>query len=318
MVKAGSSGEDISFLVEKETIQSIKQVALDAGLDIRRHVKYTNSLESILKGEARVSSYDQYLVQDIDIPFDQAQYIAAMTAKLIFAKRPELFSGSEKLLERCREGAKRFLSQKKSERKAEESQPKVPPSFPPKQDIEKASSKSVSDIKPGEKKPVPPKVPVRPKAPKPAFAKASADRPVPVKVEKPVKSTSPILPDKKQPKVPLKPKELTTLRLKTLDDLSKLSPRALDYEGQDETKMIGRLKQEIQNIANTSGAKRAEIIETWKQSNLYHTYVDMGNDSMQKNKGIMEVSAFRKTEGKPYLTEPQFHAVSEISRLLLR
>ena len=109
-----------------------------------------------------------------------------------------------------------------------------------------------------------------------------------------------------------------TLKLGKLEDLENISARALDHEAQDESNLVDRLKTEIQNIANTSGAKRADIATSWKKSKLYKTYVNAGNESMQQNKNVAEVATFNKTAGKPYLTEPQFNAISEVSRLLLR
>ncbi|MFC1721501.1 hypothetical protein ACFL0Z_01155 [Patescibacteria group bacterium] len=107
------------------------------------------------------------------------------------------------------------------------------------------------------------------------------------------------------------------LKLTSVAALENISPRALDQEPPDPGKLTDRLKQEIQNIANASGAKRSDIIAAWKKSQLYHAYIDMGNDSMQQGKSIPEVTALRKAEGKPYLTESQFHAISDVSRLLL-
>jgi hypothetical protein len=100
-------------------------------------------------------------------------------------------------------------------------------------------------------------------------------------------------------------------------DLKSASPRILDQEPADATKLIARFKEEIQDIANKSGATRPQIVAGWKESQIYKTYVDMGNDSLQQGKNIQETAAFRKAAGKPYLTEAQFNAVSEISRLLL-
>ena len=116
---------------------------------------------------------------------------------------------------------------------------------------------------------------------------------------------------------PAKTAAVTSLQLSTVTDLENVSPRVLDQEPPDAGKLTARLKEEIQDIANKSGAKRPEIIAAWKKSQLYQAYVEMGNDSMQQGKSISEVAVLRKTSGKPYLTEEQFHAVSDISRQLL-
>ena len=107
-------------------------------------------------------------------------------------------------------------------------------------------------------------------------------------------------------------------QLRTVDDLINVPAATLQKEPDDEKKLVGRFKQEIQDIANHSGAKRTEIVAGWKKSQIYQAYIEMGNDSIQQGKPIGDVMAFRKAAGKPYLTENQFHAVSEISRLLLR
>ncbi|GEM_PF-3771585 len=112
-------------------------------------------------------------------------------------------------------------------------------------------------------------------------------------------------------------KSPATLQLTTTADLENISPRVLDVEPPDAGKLTDRLKEEIQDIANKSGASRSDIVAAWKKSQLYHAYIDMGNDSMQQGKSITETAAFRKAAGKPYLSEPQFNAISEVSRLLL-
>ncbi len=146
---------------------------------------------------------------------------------------------------------------------------------------------NTSDIRRPVKRIVPPATPVKP----------IASVPVPMKEEKP------------------KPEQF---QLRTVEDLINVPAIALAGEPDDEKKLVGRFKQEIQDIANYSGATRADITAGWKKSQIYHTYIEMGNDSIQQGKPIGDVTAFRKTAGKPYLTENQFHAVSEISRLLLR
>lgn len=145
-------------------------------------------------------------------------------------------------------------------------------------------------------------------------------RPVPPPVPAPVapkKVIPPATPVKPAPPVASKPK-LDEFQLRTVDDLINVPAATLQKEPDDEKKLVGRFKQEIQDIANHSGAKRTEIVAGWKKSQIYQAYIEMGNDSIQQGKPIGDVMAFRKAAGKPYLTENQFHAVSEISRLLLR
>lgn len=165
----------------------------------------------------------------------------------------------------------------------------------------------------------------------------SAKAVTPRSIPRPVPTTSdirrppvPVAPQGIPPATPVKPGPSTLVtepeeslspeqfQLRTVDDLINVSPRTLQKEPDDEKKLVGRFKQEIQDIANYSGAKRTEIVAGWKKSQIYRTYIEMGNESIQQGKPIDEVMVFRQTSGKPYLTENQFHAVSEISRLLLR
>ncbi|EKD49110.1 MAG: hypothetical protein ACD_63C00262G0001 [uncultured bacterium] len=106
--------------------------------------------------------------------------------------------------------------------------------------------------------------------------------------------------------------------LSTVDDLKNVMPEALVSAPQDYAGLLKRMKNEIQNIANMSKAGRVEIIEAWRESNLYKTYIEIGNESMQQDKNIAEIAAFRKVSSKPYLTETQFHVMADISKLLLR
>lgn len=152
---------------------------------------------------------------------------------------------------------------------------------------------TTSDIRRPVKRVVPPATPVKPTASRPEAAEGSP----PVKEEKPT---------------------IEQFQLRTVDDLINVLPATLAKEPDDEKQLVGRFKQEIQDIANYSGAKRTDIAAGWKQSQLYHTYIEMGNESIQQGKPISDVMAFRKTSGKPYLSENQFHAISEVSRLLLR
>lgn len=157
---------------------------------------------------------------------------------------------------------------------------------------------TTADIRRPIKRVVPPATPVqlRPEA---------AEGPPPVKEEKP-----------RHPA----PREggLDQFQLRSVDDLINVPPVVLAKEPDDEKQLVGRFKQEIQDIANYSGAKRTDIVAGWKKSRIYHTYIEMGNDSIQQGKPISDVMAFRKAGGKPYLSENQFHAISEVSRLLLR
>lgn len=143
---------------------------------------------------------------------------------------------------------------------------------------------------------VPPATPVKLR-PELAGASKPAEGPPPVKEEKP---------------------RLEQFQLRSVDDLINVPPATLAKEPDDEKQLVGRFKQEIQDIANYSGAKRTDIVAGWKKSQIYHTYIEMGNDSIQQGKPISDVMVFRKTSGKPYLSENQFHAISEVSRLLLR
>lgn len=154
--------------------------------------------------------------------------------------------------------------------------------------------------------------PVKPTSQGPVPTTADIRRPV----KRVVPPATPVKPAVPSPQ-PVSPK-LEQFQLRTTDDLINVPPVALAKEPDDEKQLVGRFKQEIQDISNYSGAKRVEIVAAWKKSQLYHTYIEMGNESMQQGKPIRDVASFRKAGGKPFLTENQFHAISEVSRLLLR
>lgn len=169
------------------------------------------------------------------------------------------------------------------------------------------------------KKPVPmTPEPVRPSPQGPVPTTADIRRPIKrvVPPATPVK----LRPEAAEGLLPVKAEEpkLDQFQLRSVDDLINVPPATLAKEPDDEKQLVGRFKQEIQDIANYSGAKRTDIVAGWKRSQIYHTYIEMGNDSIQQGKPISDVMAWRKAGGKPYLSENQFHAISEVSRLLLR
>lgn len=123
-------------------------------------------------------------------------------------------------------------------------------------------------------------------------------------------------PDKKMEASPKADKKYDKFVLNSLEDLENIPVRSLDLVAGDTEALKAELKKQIQNIANVERVNKGDIVQSWKQSKIYKAYVEMGNDSMQQGKSIPEVVTWRKASSNDYLTEDQFHAVADVSRLL--
>lgn len=187
--------------------------------------------------------------------------------------------------------------------------------------LPKAVEKEVSLPKP------PPVVPRPAYAKASAYAKATADKPVDRSVGRPtyipapapVRQASPI-PQVKRPVADIRPKvadikkpsrlvgPLDELRLLNLVDFRRLGGSAFE--------IVERLKEKIDSLAEESFAKRTEGIKAWRESEIYRLYLEIGNESIAKNKPVRQIVIERQAAGRPTLTETEFAGILDLNKKL--
>ena len=144
----------------------------------------------------------------------------------------------------------------------------------------------------------------------------SAPAPAPVEKQQPAvvnlkSQPAKKLPAKPQPVVPQKPR----VDLKSVSDISKLSVNVLRRMAQDPYRAVGSLKSKIAKFISTSPMDKKQAQDNWRQSELYKLYIAMGQESMESKKPVAEVSKARQSQSKPYLSEDEFKAVVELSKM---
>ncbi|MFH2104923.1 MAG: hypothetical protein ABII72_01670 [Parcubacteria group bacterium] len=76
-----------------------------------------------------------------------------------------------------------------------------------------------------------------------------------------------------------------------------------------------QIKRQIIKLIGVSPLEKSQAKNNWQQSPLYRLYIAMGEASMKTKKPIREVAAECQQKNQPYLTEAEFKAVVEISRI---
>jgi 6-phosphogluconate dehydrogenase (decarboxylating) len=89
--------------------------------------------------------------------------------------------------------------------------------------------------------------------------------------------------------------------------------RRLGKEAEEITKKI---EEKINFLEDESYAKRMEGIRAWRNSPVNKLYLDIGRESIEKNKKIEDISAQMKDLGKGYLTIDEFNAIMNLNKRL--
>ncbi len=77
-----------------------------------------------------------------------------------------------------------------------------------------------------------------------------------------------------------------------------------------------KIQDKINLLAEESLVKKAEGIKAWKESEINQLYLDIGAESIDKGKSVIEVITQRQKAGQPTLTEEEFNAVVELNQKL--
>lgn len=157
---------------------------------------------------------------------------------------------------------------------------------------------------------VPPPRPLIPKvspSPIPVKPRAEFRKPAIPQVRRPLEEPErPKIVDIKKPPRVLGPvDELRELRLSDFRDL-----------GRDRQEAIQKIQEKIELLGEESFTQRAKGIKAWQNSEIYKFYLDIGRESMDSNQTIEEIINQRMAEGKPYLTQEEFSAISDLNRKL--
>lgn len=77
-----------------------------------------------------------------------------------------------------------------------------------------------------------------------------------------------------------------------------------------------KIKEKIDLLAEESLVKKAEGIKAWKESEVNKLYLDIGAESIDQGKSVIEVINQRRQQNKPILTEEEFNSVVELNQKL--
>ncbi|MBU1178536.1 hypothetical protein KJ903_04985 [Patescibacteria group bacterium] len=105
------------------------------------------------------------------------------------------------------------------------------------------------------------------------------------------------------------------LHLDSIPSISKISIQYFRGLASDPYQAAEEIKAEIFKLIGASPLEKGEAKQHWQQSPLYRLYIDMGEESMKTKKPIKEISQTKKNSDRPYLTEAEFKAIVEISRM---
>jgi hypothetical protein len=114
---------------------------------------------------------------------------------------------------------------------------------------------------------------------------------------------------------PTLPKKEISFKLESIDSIKKLSDEHFRKISDDPNVAAERIKSEVARLTATSPMDRSRAKEAWQQSELYKLYIAMGEDGMRMGKPISEVVKSRKAMRRPYLSEEEFGAVVELSKM---
>ena len=79
---------------------------------------------------------------------------------------------------------------------------------------------------------------------------------------------------------------------------------------------IKKIKDKINILAEESLVKKAEGIKAWKSSEINQLYLDVGAESIDQGKPILEIISQREQKNQPALTEQEFNAIVELNQEL--
>lgn len=126
---------------------------------------------------------------------------------------------------------------------------------------------------------------------------------------------------KPQPQPQPQPQPATTspqkieLSLSSIPSVAKLSTQHLRDISSDPHQAADSIKREVFKLIGASPMDKGQAKMSWQQSPLYKLYIAMGEESMKTKKPIKDIAAGRQQNSQPYLTEAEFKAVVEISRI---
>ena len=117
------------------------------------------------------------------------------------------------------------------------------------------------------------------------------------------------------PPVPAKPMVTEPAEIKSHNDIAGISPSSLRQLADDPHQAAEKIKQQVFKLIGASPQEKSLAKEAWQKSPLYKLYIIMGEESMKSRKPIKEVSQELKNSNRPNLSEKEFKAVVEISRI---
>ncbi len=74
------------------------------------------------------------------------------------------------------------------------------------------------------------------------------------------------------------------------------------------------IKAKIERLGKDSFKKKLDGIKAWREGSIMKLYLDIGKMSIEGEKSVKEIIQNLKINGRPYLTDSEFHAIMDLNK----
>ncbi len=101
-----------------------------------------------------------------------------------------------------------------------------------------------------------------------------------------------------------------------IEELKYLSLKVFRRLAADPKEAILKIKQKIDVMEKESLIKKIQAIKAWRQSEVYKLYLEIGKESIEKNRETSQIVQERENSGKITLSEGEIEAIVELNKSL--
>lgn len=101
-----------------------------------------------------------------------------------------------------------------------------------------------------------------------------------------------------------------------IEELKYLSLKIFRRLAADPKEAILKIKQKIDVMEKESLVKKIQAIKAWRQSEVYKLYLEIGKESIEKNRETSQIVQERENSGKITLSEAEIEAIVELNKSL--
>ena len=121
--------------------------------------------------------------------------------------------------------------------------------------------------------------------------------------------------DQRTPKPQSAPRPTTGQKtFSSLADLEHIDLAMVHGTGATPEQFAKRIKSEVAKVYQRSPESKQHIVDIWRKSPLYMLYMEMGKESMEKKKSIVDIAAERAKKKKSVLTKEEFDVIADLSK----